>query len=371
MDAFYFFTIFIALLSTLNEKIAFVFMVTGLLFFLFFLPDTGFDYGRYQTTFNEGYFDGSFPFFKTNSAIDAEPLYLWYNSFMSFFLNGNFQLFLSVNFLVCLLIAKISFKKLSNSYYYNFWFFVLPVIVPTIFYYSPRSSISFFLIFLGFIKLSKKQILPAIFIFLGGISIHSQFILISFLLIITYLFLKLKSKFDITEGKKFIFIITGISIILLSFISNFSEILASLFSYLPSAKLATSKLHYLEDAREGFRLTSILSILIYPLLGYNMVEKVRNKNFSITKDKSWDEAFVLLLFAVLCYGAAINISFFNNPHLSGRLSRFSDYLGMGLLLPLYFSYFFKRKFLKIILIILIVIAPFIFQTLYHNVEWGL
>lgn len=370
MDNFYFFTILTALLSFASRKIAFIFLVIGVFFFLNILPDTGLDYSRYQTTFEGGYTVDSFPFFKTYSTIDAEPLYLWYNSLMSFILNKNFPLFLASNFIVCIGVSGLSYQGIPKKFFYLFWLFLLPVIIPTIFYYSPRSSISFFVIFFAFMKLVHKKYLTAILAILIGISIHSQFILISFLFLVTYFIIKIKCKFNLKEGKRYILIISFTLTVLLIFVNNFSFTLATLLSYLPSADIATAKLHYLEGAREGFRFTSILSIIIYPFLAYKLFIKRHQQEFSIFEDENLDNVFVLMLFAVILYGASINIAYFNNPHLAGRLSRFSDYVGMGLLLPLSLLLVYNKRLLNPLFIFLVLISPIIFNTLYHNVNWG-
>ncbi|GAL76281.1 hypothetical protein JCM19275_687 [Nonlabens ulvanivorans] len=371
MDDFYFFTIFIALLSFGSRKLSFVFSIVGVFIFLSILPDTGFDYSRYEATFEGGYLIDSFPFFKTHSTIDAEPLYLWYNAFMSFVLNKNFQLFLSFNFLVCVFISKIAFKEVSITNFYLFWIFLLPVIIPTIFYYSPRSSISFFLILFAFMKFIRGNYVLAILAILAGISIHSQFLLISALLIFTYFFLNFKSKFQLDSSKRYIIIIAASLTVLLIFINYFSSVLVSLLSFLPSADLATAKLHYFETAREGFRVTSILSIIVYPLLAYKLVLNIKEQKLLMFKTEYLDRVFIIMLFAVICYGASINIAYFNNPHLAGRLSRFSDYIGMGILLPLSLIRIYNKKLLNPVLVLLVILSPIIFGTLYHNVDWGL
>lgn len=370
MDDFYFFTIFIALFSFGSRKLSFILLVVGVFIFLSILPDTGFDYSKYEATFEGGYLIDSFPFFKTHSTIDAEPLYLWYNSLMSFLLYKNFQLFLSFNFLVCLFISKVAFKGLSSTNFYLFWIFLLPVIIPTVFYYSPRSSISFFLILFAFMQLIKGSHVIGILAILAGISIHSQFLLISSLIIFTYFFLHFKSKFQLDTSKKYIILIAVFLVVLLTFINYFSSILIALLSFLPSAKLATAKLHYFETAREGFRFTSVLSVIIYPLLAYRLLKNIDNLNISIFKNKSVDLVFAVMLFAVICYGASINIAYFNNPHLAGRLSRFSDYVGMGVLLPLSLLMIHKSRWLNPLLLLLVLLSPIFFSTLYHNIQWG-
>lgn len=370
MDDFYFFTIFVVLFSFASNRLAFMALIVGVFYFLTILPDTGQDYSRYQDTFTGGYVISEFPFFKTHATIDAEPLYLWYNSLMSFLLNKRFPLFLAINFIVCVIISKSVFKGVYSHLFYLFWLFILPVIIPTIFYFSPRSSISFFLILLAFTNLVRAKYVFFGLATLACISIHSQFILISVLMLATYLVLYYKSDFKFKESKKLIVIGALVLTILLVFINNFSSTLEALLSYLPSSDIAQAKLHYLETARDGFRLTSILSIVIYPLMAHHLLVKIQTHDLLIFKNPKYNTVFLLLLFAVVCYGAAINIAYFNNPHLAGRLSRFSDYLGMGILLPLYFLNNYQNALLKPVMLFLILISPILFASLYSNVNWG-
>lgn len=371
MDQFYFFTILVALTATLSKKISFFLLCVGVFVALILLPDTGYDYIRYQTTFEGGYSINTFPFFKTRATIDAEPLYLWYNGLMSVLLEKNFQLFLAINFLICLLISRFTFRKLPLEYFILFWMFLLPVIIPTIFYFSPRSSISFFFILTGFSLLSRQKFAFSALAILAGISIHSQFILISFLMLLTYMFVKYRFHLDLKRSKNFILLISLMLIIGLTFVNRFSGVLESILTLLPSADIATAKLHYLENAREGIRVTALLSIFFYPLFAFLLLNKKMENQLFIFNSTKLDNMFMILLFAVVCYGASVNIAFFDSPHLAGRLSRFSDYIGMGLLLPLFLLHFFRGKILLPALIFLILISPFIFSTLYHNVEWGM
>ena len=74
-----------------------------------------------------------------------------------------------------------------------------------------------------------------------------------------------------------------------------------------------------------------------------------------------------LFFAIFLYGCSINLAFFDVPHLAGRLARFSDYLGMAFLLPLYIKYRFGDNMLSLFLFFLCAITPFLYKDLYINV----
>ncbi|MFZ1324644.1 MAG: hypothetical protein WAT67_01230, partial [Candidatus Contendobacter sp.] len=67
---------------------------------------------------------------------------------------------------------------------------------------------------------------------------------------------------------------------------------------------------------------------------------------------------------IIIFGALLNIIFFNTPHVAGRLSRFSDYLGIGLVVPSYFIYFYGRNSAILVLFLFALMAPILYPTLY-------
>jgi len=342
----------------------------GVFYFLNILPDTGLDYSSYEITFENSRITSDFPYFETRSAIVSEPLYLWYNSFLGVVLNRNFQLFLGVNFLLCLTITFYFFKssKLSLT---DFWFFSLPVIIPTIFYFSPRSSISYVLAVAGVMYLTKRKTLLALILFLCVVSIHSQYILQSFLILVLY-FLVRKSNFK-NDNKIRVLIITSSVIfsVILRFIEDLIPFLSQILSVLPSSNIATAKLHYLEESRSGYRLTSLLSIVIYPIGMYFLYNIYLKGKINLFKNKTDNRFLIILLFGLIFYGAAINIAYFDNPHLAGRLSRLSDYMGLGILTPVILDYVANKNLKKLILFIIILLAPILFSSIYYNVTWNI
>ncbi len=294
-------------------------------------------------------------------------MYIWYTSLISVVTKLNFPFFLALNFLLCSFIISYSLKKVAGfniTIRSSFYLYITPVIIPTIFYFSPRSSISFCFILLGFLTLSirRKLSLGVLSLFVG-FSFHSQYILVSLYILTLYLlscYLRNLTKLTILRVN---LIAAFFLLLFLLVLPYLQEIINSLFSFLPSASIALSKLHYIAEENEssgGFRVTAILSILVYPLLALAILNKYKEKNPII------DNTFLFCMLGIVFFGAVVNIAFIGEPHVAGRLSRFSDYFSMGFLIP-YSFYTYNKIFLgKIVALLLCLVAPLIFKTLYIN-----
>ena len=115
-------------------------------YILFLLPSTGMDYDYYKADYISAHYIPNFPFFRTTTILTAEPFYKWYTAFISVITNLSFEEFLSLNFIMLYGLLFNLFKKYFQVFpSLLFMVFGLMAIVPTIFYFSPRSSISFVL----------------------------------------------------------------------------------------------------------------------------------------------------------------------------------------------------------------------------------
>lgn len=353
-----------------KDKIIFI-LYLGCIYFLWVLPDTGFDYGAYKLTYDNAYFKEQFPWFASRTYLTSEPLYIWYTSAIGVIFPFDFRFFLQFNFTLCgLILFSSSWSTKRNSAVF-FWVAFLPVVIPTVFYFSPRSSISFFLILAGFSSIVQdRRIIGYLLCFLG-ISIHSQYIPVTFFLIIISLLDDGKRFFSSQKSRNTYYKINVFLFLSLFFISMlFAGSLVSYFSavldVLPSGQVASNKLHYIEEAAEGYRITSVLSIIIFPFLMYK-IKSEKEKNNALTiifKKQKHDIKFLNYLFLIIIFGALLNIIFFNTPHVAGRLSRFSDYLGIGLVVPSYFIYFYGRNSAILVLFLFALMAPILYPTLY-------
>ncbi len=370
MQYYFIFSILMASLLPLLRKRLFLPIYIGCLFFLSYLPDTGFDYGIYKQAYDNAYYSDNFPWFFTKSYLVSEPLYIWYTSAIGVLLPFGFNFFLQFNFSLCFLLLFVVYKKLKKNILVIMWVAFLPVVFPTIFYYSPRSSISFFCVFLGLIYVALlKRFLGYSFIFLGT-SMHSQYLPMA-ITITLYDIQYFISRFlkEKKSREKFLKVINFLLLVSLFLLAIFAEdmisFLSLMLSFLPSGEFATFKLHYLADARVGYRLTSILSILILPYFMYNIMNIGRKMNIVFfLKDQDADQRLCSFLFVLLIFGAALNIAFFENPHIAGRLSRFSDYLGIGFVLPVYFMRFYGANFAFLVIIVLSILAPILYRSVY-------
>ena len=378
MVLYYFFTIFVSFFYLLDKKLSLYILFVGCCFFLWYLPSINFfgpDYPGYLNCYENAYTISNFPWYVSASVLVSEGFYVWLNASFAIITGFKFPFFLVANFLASFLLSLYILKDFKKDFKYLFWLMILPVIFPTIFYYLIRSSLSFFFTLVAFMVLvnfpKKRAGLFAIFSMFIAINIHSQYMLISILFIFMFYFLKLDDESAFNNNLKKVYIVSIILYLFLFLINNFIDVLTSLFSYLPSAEVAIVKLGYFENSREGFRLTGLLSILAYPYMAYKVLYTVHETQYTLLlNDKVKEKKMMFLIFTIILFGAVINLAFINNPHVAGRLSRFSDYLGMVMLMPFYFKIQLYNKE-KIFLIIITLLAPILYAAVYMNTNWGI
>tara|TARA_B110000967_G_scaffold174184_1_gene186220 strand:+ start:311 stop:1456 length:1146 start_codon:yes stop_codon:yes gene_type:complete len=380
MEYFYIFTLISVLAFFTNKKRAVFFIIIGCAFFLYYLPSIGYfgpDYLGYQTTYINAFKIEVFPWVNTAAQIDSEPFYLWYSSFFSAYTGLSFSFYLIFNFLLCVFISVFMLRSFKVDYKYFFWIMILPVIFPTIFYFLLRSSLSYFLVTLGFFSLlnpnKKKAIFFAILFSFMGINLHSQYILMTFLFLGTFTVLSFETLADYYRDLKIITISAFALIFVLITLRSYTSEIASLLSFLPSSDVISVKIVHLtgEDER-GLRLTALLSIFIYPVMAFKVVIKTYKSQTSFfLNDKLKERKFLLLMLAIILYGAAINVAYFDSALAAGRLSRFSDYLGICLLMPMYFKTCIGYKTEYLALVIITVLAPILYAAVYMNIQWGI
>ncbi|MCG3864915.1 MULTISPECIES: EpsG family protein [unclassified Photobacterium] len=363
---YYIICLVIFFIAIFNTRLGLILLFLNVPIVLYCIQSNGADYEHYKADYETARQIATYPYFYTFSSLTAEPFYKIYSAFIKVITDINYSGFLAVNFIFCFSIYYIftPFNKKSCIINHLFWLMTLPVIIPTIFYASPRSSLSYILILAGFFCLLRdKKIFSGILFFAGGM-LHSQYLAISFILFFAGYFNLgaipyVKNRFIlfyILVSLSFVVVLKSISIILPN--------ISSLLSFLPSAEVATGKLHYLTSNNTGFRLTSILSIIIFPifsLLLYKRYIKL-SEVFNIDINIAWRLCFLFLL--ITAFGLAINVAFFSNPHLSGRLSRFSDYTSLALLIPLVLICYFNRIKAVMILSIFLLLAPLLYPTVY-------
>tara|TARA_B110000259_G_scaffold149802_1_gene169114 strand:- start:707 stop:1852 length:1146 start_codon:yes stop_codon:yes gene_type:complete len=380
MEYFYAFTLISVLLFFINKKRAVIFVIIGCVFFLYYLPSIGHfgpDYLGYQTTYVNAFKIEAFPWVNTAAQIDSEPFYLWYSSLISAYSNLGFSFYMIFNFLLCVFISVFMLRSFKSDYKYFFWIMILPVIFPTIFYFLLRSSLSYFLVALGFFSLlnpsKKKAIFLAILFFFLGINLHSQYILITLLILGVFVVLRFETLAEYYRDLKIIIISAFALIFILTGLRSFTNELASILSFLPSSDVISVKIGHLTGVdNKGLRLTALLSIVIYPVMAFQVVIKTYKSHvLYFLNNKLKERKFLLLMLAIILYGAAINIAYFDSALAAGRLSRFSDYLGICLLMPMYFKTCIGYKTEYLALVIITVLAPILYAAVYMNIQWGI
>lgn len=364
MIYYYFYTLFISIVYFINKKVGCYFILLGVPIFLIFLPTTGWDYDFYKESYDNAVLISTFPYFESVSSLTAEPLYVWYSSAISVLTKVEFSIFLALNFLIscAIVLYGLNIGGINSNIKYYYFLFFMPVIIPTIFYFSPRSSISFCFVFLGFMSLFfRKRLFCGLYFLFIGFSFHTQYFLISLYLFFIYL---LALKFDSYKKSSIIVVNLIVALFLflfLFFLSYFEKIIATVFSFLPSASVAVSKLHYVSDSEGvsgGFRLTSIFSIIIYPMCLYFFIKKIDSDSTVFSK------ITIFGVVGIVFFGVVVNLVFMGEPHVAGRLSRFSDYFCMSLLIP--YTFYLHRQYLMLKLLALVICAltPILFKSLY-------
>lgn len=380
MEYFYVFTLISVFLFFLNKKRAVLFITAGCIFFLHYLPTISYfgpDYLGYYTSYTNAFKIDEFPWVNTASQIDSEPFYLWYSSLVSVYSNLGFSFYMIFNFLLCVVISIFMLRSFKVDYKYFFWIMILPVIFPTIFYFLLRSSLSYFLVAIGFFSLlnpnKKKAFFYSILFSFLGFNLHSQYILMSLLFLGVFMLLRFDKLTDYYRDLKIISISAFALIFVLIALRSFTIETASLLSFLPSGDVISVKIGHLVGKDErGLRLTAILSILIYPVMAFQVVIRTYKSDvLYFLNNKLKERKFLLLMLAIILYGAAINIAYFDSALVAGRLSRFSDYLGMCLLVPMYFKVCIGYKMEYFALMIITLIAPILYTAVYMDVVWGI
>tara|TARA_R100000789_G_scaffold75315_2_gene70922 strand:- start:526 stop:1590 length:1065 start_codon:yes stop_codon:yes gene_type:complete len=339
-------------------------VAVGLSWFLLILPSTGMDYDYYKDAYDNAFGLASFPWFDTQAIITAEPLYLWYSSFFSVVTGAPFQFFLALNFLICFFFSVLSFRENRLLKLDLAWVAFLPVIAPTLFYFSPRSSLSFFMLMFGFFLLVKGRFWVALPVIVFSMMFHSQYILIGFFIIFSYLIFEVSPRLKIKKSYIAVLVVTGMAIFLLgaNYLVGF---LASFFSVVPNSDVAVGKLSQLENVREGYRVTAMLSVLVYPALLFFVWRRAKSKELVFYNDDVVNRRWMFMIAMAVVFGAMVNLVFFNASHLSGRLGRFSDYFSMAVLVPLSLRLIGGRLAVSGALLILVIMAPFMYSTVYN------
>lgn len=350
-------------------------MGIAILFLGFFVEISFFppDYYNYLQIFQNSVRIDDWPYYSSITMVSAEELYLAYSSLIRLEFTSSFRNFILINGLISLLFYYFTVNKMISINKTLSFLLLLPVIYPTINYFLIRSSLPFFIGLLALVLLADRKWIIASLLFFLAINFHNQYILNYFLIIVAFFFIK--KGIDRNEFKmlnRLLVFSAAVLTVILFFINNFQDLVVQIFSFLPNAGLTSTKISYLELENQGYRYTSVLSILLYPYFSYKTLEyKLKFKDVSLFfKEKDKDLLFVYFIFALSLTGAAVNIAFIDNSHLAGRLSRFSDYTCTLFLLHTYLRLYIKGKLYKAIIVFIILISPIIYPAVYMEIDWS-
>ena len=109
-----------------------------------------------------------------------------------------------------------------------------------------------------------------------------------------------------------------------------------------------------------------ISIFVFPAIAWSLIKNRRFADKAVVEEFVDGYYYLYVFFCIILYGCAINIAFIDMSHLASRLGRFSDYMAMCFLFPLYIRYKFGDNMLIILLLLFCVMAPFIYKGLYAN-----
>lgn len=345
-------------------------------YFIAFIRADGFlppDYENYLQVFTNAFKVQGWPFYKTVTVASVEELYVTFNGFVKFNISYDFVDFMLVQAAICLLLFYVTIHKMIDHHKAVSFVMLLPVIYPTVNYFLLRSALPFFLGLLALVYLAKRQWFPAVLLLGIGFNIHNQYILQFFLVVMAFFYIKKGIDNHKTKTVNRVLLSSAIVLsVILAFANVFEPILAELLSFLPNARLTSTKLNYLDIKEQSFRITAFLSIGVFPYFTYKILKlKLNNPSMHLFfEEKDKDLLFVYLLFALSLTGAAINLGFIDNSHVAGRLSRFSDYICTLFIIHTYLRLHFSEYLYRLIIFFIILISPLIYPAVYMDIDWG-
>jgi len=333
---------------------------------IYFLPGTAPDYQGYKLDYESGKMIDSFPYFRTLSIIDAEPYYKIYSAFIKVVTGLSFNGYLALNFILWYSLLYIGLKSIFKPYAVTIFMMLgLISIVPAIFYFLLRSSTPYILAVLVFVLYVKKRPIMAMVVSFIAMGFHSQYIPAIFVLGLSYFWYEFFIKNKQSTGK--ILIYTGVMSMLLLIAFKWAVPILSMLTFLPTdTAFLAGKSRALTSATEGFRLTSILSIVVFPWMFFYLVKKRKFLEvFQKGESRETYNRFIFLLGSAVLLAFVLNLVFINAPLIAGRLSRFSDYtflmIGMGTFL---ITIKHSDKLLPLLFLLLMCLAPFIYPAVY-------
>lgn len=319
--------------------------------FLVLLPPTKKDFRFYQAAYESVRLDpGSSDWVQGGGEVTAEPWWGLYTAIVKLVAGGDYRTFLVINFLLCFGLLAFCLRELGIEPQTARLTIALmtPVAFPTIFFWSPRSSISLFIVLLGLCRYIKGRYTTSALLLFAAAMIHSQYIAVAIFCLIVLS--PLATTLLRTSRKTLVYSSSLVVVLLLAWIGP--SIIGHL-SFLPSVAVVESKLGQLDGGGESVvRITALGSVLLVPLAF------TRLRQF-LPGGRPGD-----LIEALMVFGVLINIVFATDAHVAGRLSRMSDYLLIPLAAAIAFQYHFQTGQRPVVVWPLALAVPLVYPGLY-------
>ena len=309
----------------------------------------------------------TYPYFSTVGRIDSEPYYRIYSAFIRVVTGLSFNGYLALNFIVWYLILYAGLKSIFKPDVVTVFLLLgFLSITPAIFYYLIRSGTPYVLVVLVFVLYVKKRPFWALALSFIAVGFHSQYIPAIFVLAIGYFWYEHIVKKQLTISNNLLYI--SVLSFMLMIVFKWAVPILSMMSFLPTdISFLEGKARALTGGTEGYRLTSVLSTVVFPLIYFYLLKKEKFlKVFQKGESRETYNRFIFLLGSIILLSFIVNLVFFNTPLVAARLSRFGDYtfmmIGVGTFLLTMKN---SDKLLPLILVFLAAIAPLLYPAVYQ------
>lgn len=338
--------------------------ISLLIFSLFLLnaSPTGEDYVYYKAGYEAVSFKDEFPFVATEE-LDSEPMFLAY-FLLGKLLTGEFNVFLVLNFLTWMTLIRMTLLRngVQNDYMRLILLCAIPVVIPVVVYWSPRSGLSLPLILLSYYLLQRKRLLYGALVGLVAALVHSQYIPFVGVLLVTFFAVNffggsvLRWASIVCVGVLSL-LRFGVSVItMLPFMGE-----GSIFSF------AIAKLHYFEDYGQspGIRVSGLIIMLIDLVYLFYIRSRFKSNNARSDAAGLGSNAGVeALLDVAVVFSLTANLLFIQDAHVAGRVARFADYFIMCVGVPLAVGSVCSKGVSNIIIVLYALLSIAAFQTIY-------
>lgn len=328
--------------------------------FLLNATTTGNDYDLYKIGYENVTFFDEPPYIATNQ-LDSEPIYLLYMA-LGRLISDEFNVFLTFCFIVWIWLNKVALGRLGieKADLRYILLCALPVVIPVVAYWSPRSAISLPLLMLAYYFLNKNRgALGVLFGVLAGLF-HSQYIPFALTLILTIVISRYFRRSVIEGAIVFSILVVG----LLRFGGDTISLLfdgrdGSIFS------LAFGKLHYFVDPNQtgAIRFSGLLIILMD--LAYLLYfRRYAQRSIDSNQQGSNLDSVLQLIGIAAVFSIVTNILFINDAHVAGRVARFADYFVMCVGMPVVLRLVASKKLSNGIIVLYAFLSMAAFNNIY-------